>query len=77
MLDARGAEIFFGITSQKFLVTKPVKVAKPSRGISLARLYNRSSNRQDQISVLLNGSSEEEILGDEEVSTEPQKGHAN
>ena len=29
---------------------------------------NRSSKRQDQISVLLNGSSEEEILGDEEVS---------
>ena len=26
---ARPAEIFFEITSQKFLVTKPVKVAKP------------------------------------------------
>ena len=33
------AEIFFGITWQKFLVTKPVKVAKPSRGIFIARLF--------------------------------------
>ena len=37
------AEIFFGITWQKILVTKPVKVAKPSRGIFIAGQFRKHS----------------------------------